>query len=39
MERLDWIPEVQRYHLHHECFAAWEFERIQVGPRSRRPST
>jgi hypothetical protein len=39
MERLNWIPEVRRYHLHHNCFVAWEFERTQVGPPERRPST
>jgi hypothetical protein len=30
MERLNWIPEVRSYHLHHNCFVAWEFERTKV---------
>jgi len=38
-ERRNWIPEVQRYHLHHDCFVAWEFERTNVGPPERRQST
>jgi hypothetical protein len=36
MERLNWIPEVRRCHLHHNCFVAWEFERTNVGPPERR---
>src|SRR5215472_15459846 len=30
LERLNANPEVRRYHLHHRCFAAWEFERTKV---------
>ena len=32
-------PDVRRCHLHHRCFVAWEFERSQVAPPARRPST
>ena len=32
-------PEVRRCHLHHRCFVAWQFERTEVGPSERRPST
>lgn len=38
LEALDRIPEVQRYHLHHDCFVAWEFERTNVGAPERRQS-
>jgi len=38
MEALSRIPEVRRYHLHHDCFVAWEFERTNVGPPERRQS-
>ena len=31
----DASPQVRRCHLHHLCFAAWEFERTQVGPPER----
>ena len=31
--------EVRRCHLHERCFAAWEFERAQVGPPESRSST
>jgi hypothetical protein len=27
LQRLNERPDVRRYHLHHRCFAAWEFER------------
>jgi hypothetical protein len=39
LERLNANPEVRRYHLHHHCFVAWEFERTQAVPPQRRPST
>jgi hypothetical protein len=32
-------PEVGLCYLHQRCFVAWEFERTQVGPPERRPST
>jgi len=31
LDQLDGRPKVRRYHLHHRCFAAWEFERTKVG--------
>ena len=31
LERLRTNPEVRRYHLHHHCFVAWEFERTKVA--------
>jgi hypothetical protein len=31
-------PLIRRCHLHHRCFAAWEFERSHVAPPERRPS-
>jgi hypothetical protein len=39
LERLNTSPEVRLCHLHHQCFVAWEFERSQVAPPARRPST
>jgi hypothetical protein len=27
LQRLNERPDVRCYHLHHRCFAAWEFER------------
>jgi len=33
--RPDMSPLIRRCHLHHRCFAAWEFERTHVA----RPST
>ena len=39
IERPNWIPEVRHYHLHHNCFVAWEFERTTVGPPEGRQST
>jgi len=32
--RLREKPKVSRYHLHHPCFTAWEFERLKgASPR------
>ena len=27
--RLRATPKLRRYHLHHRCFEAWEFERLK----------
>jgi hypothetical protein len=27
-------PGLDRYHLHHRCFAAWEFERTKIDGAS-----
>jgi len=35
---LNLMSEVRHYHLHHNCFVAWEFERTNVGPPERRQS-
>ena len=31
LERLRTGPDVRRYHLHQECFRAWEYERGTIG--------
>ena len=38
LERLRTGAEVRRYHLHQECFRAWESERTTIRNQSDQPS-